>query len=155
MKHTLVFHIIGLSRKIQKQIGLKSKPLSLSYSQASTLLVIDSFQEVSQSQIAQNIHLEPASVVALIDELERLKLVKRQAAGGDRRKYHVVLTPNGGLKAKMIREKINTLDKLIKDQFPDEQIRNFTRVLEELNSLFEITKGGENEISGAKRHLAA
>lgn len=79
-KHTLVFHIIGFARKIQKIIGFKAPPLSLSYSEAAALLIItDSKKDINQTEIASRLHLEPASIVSLIDELEKLGLVKRVA----------------------------------------------------------------------------
>src|SRR3990170_1450477 len=132
MKHTFVFHIIGLARKIQKVIGFKSPPLSLSYSEASALLVIDSQKNISQREIAAKLHLEPASVVTLIDELEKLDLVKRQSPDGDRRKYHIVLTDDGKRKVRQIKKRIHQLEDALRGKLSQKEIASFFPILEKL-----------------------
>ena len=154
MKHTFVFHIIGLARKIQKVIGFKSPPLSLSYSEASALLVIDSQKNISQREIAAKLHLEPASVVTLIDELEKLDLVKRQSPDGDRRKYHIVLTDDGKRKVRQIKKRIHQLEDALRGKLSQKEIASFFPILEKLMAYLDDWKGGENEIPSTKRHLA-
>ena len=155
MKHTFVFHIIGLARKIQKVIGFKSPPLSLSYSEASALLVIDSQKNISQREIAAKLHLEPASVVTLIDELEKLDLVKRQSPDGDRRKYHIVLTDDGKRKVRQIKKRIHQLEDALRGKLSQKEIASFFPILEKLMAYLDDWKGGENEIPSTKRHLAS
>lgn len=154
MKHTFVFHIIGLARKIQKVIGFKSPPPSLSYSEASALLIIDSQKNISQREIAAKLHLEPASVVTLIDELEKLNLVKRQSPDGDRRKYYIVLTDDGKRKVRLIKKRINQLEKDLRSKLSEKEIASFFPILEKLMAYLDDWKGGEYEIPSAKRHLA-
>ena len=121
MTHTLVFHLIDLGKKLQK-IGFLNKPQSLSYSQAITLVVINSQIEISQAEIADKLNLKPASIVTLIDELEKLKLVKRQEVVNNRRKYQIILTKQGKLLAAEIAEQIKALENFLKNQLsPDEQ----------------------------------
>lgn len=115
MNHTLVFHLIDLGKKIQK-IGFLNKPLSLSYSQATTLVVIKSQREISQTEIAKKLHLKPASIVTLVDELEKLKLVKRQAIVNNRRKYQIILTREGQLLAEEVVKQIEGLENFLKNQ---------------------------------------
>ena len=155
MKHTLVFHIISLARKLQRTIGFKLPPFSLSYSQASALLFIDTYKDINQKEIALKLHLEPASVVTLIDELERLKLVKRQSPNGDRRKHHLVLTQQGKIKVRQIRNRTYKLDSLLANQLTTKEFHTLTATVGKLNAYLVSQKGGENEISGTKRSLAA
>ena len=155
-KHTLIFHTIGLARKIQKIIGFKSSPLSLSYSEAAALLIISDLQkDISQIEIASRLHLEPASIVSLIDKLEKLGLVKRVAPDVDRRKYHIVLTPEGEIKAKQIKNKTYELDNFLRKKISKGEIQTFYLVLEKLTAYLDEWKGGENEIPSTKRHLAS
>ena len=100
MKHSIVFHLIRLGKTIQKSTNFKSPPPALSYSQAAAILAIFLEDKMTQNDIATRLHLEPASVVTLIDELERLKLVKRELQNDDRRKYFIKLTQKGFEKAK-------------------------------------------------------
>ena len=154
MRHTLIFHTIGLSKKLQKIVGFRQSSFPLSYTQASALLVINSRKEINQREIAFHLHLEPASVVSLIDELERLKLVKRLSPNGDRRKYHIVLTEKGKMKLKEINNQIYKLDDYLKTKLSSEEIMTFFSTLEKLTAYLDGWKGGENEIPSTKRHLA-
>ncbi|MBI2327058.1 winged helix-turn-helix transcriptional regulator [Candidatus Curtissbacteria bacterium] len=155
MKHTLTFHSIGFAKKLDKVIGFKSSPLSLSYSQASAVLVSDSQKEISQREIASHLHLEPATVVTLIDELEKLKLVKRLHTNGDRRKYKVVLTNKGKSAARQIKNRTWRINNYLKSQLSKKEFEMFNKSLEKLTNALDKWKGGENEIPGTKRHLAA
>src|SRR3989344_1235691 len=141
MKHTFVFHIIGLARKIQKVIGFKSPPLSLSYSEASALLIIDSQENINQRELADKLHLEPASVVTLIDKLEKLNLVKRQSPNGDRRKYNIVLTDDGKRKVKLIKKRINQLEKDLRSRLSEKEVSSFFPTLEKLMTYLDDWQG--------------
>lgn len=155
MRHTLIFHIIKLSKKLQKVVGFKKNPLLLSHSQASALLVIDSQKEISQRELAHELHLEPASIVTLVDELEKLKLAQRGQINGDRRKYQITLTPKGKEKVKLIKNRIFKLDNYLKSKLSPKEIAIFDQAIEKLTAYLDDWRGGENEISSTKRHLAA
>lgn len=165
MKHTIVFHTINLAKRMRKAIGIKLGNPPFSYSQSSALLAIDSPKEISQREIATRLHLQPASVVSLIDELERLKLVVRKPISSDRRKYHILLTPQGKILATKIRREANQLENFLREKMGEEEAEKFFQSVEKVSSFIGEwqekisslvnTKGGENEIPGAKRPLAA
>jgi len=165
MKHTIVFHSINLAKKMRKAIGLKLGNPPFSYSQSSALLAIDSQKEISQREIASSLHLQPASVVSLIDELERLKLVLRKPTSFDRRKYNITLTPEGKILAGKIRREASQLENFLREKLGSNEAEKFFLTIGNISSYIDewqekvnttkTTKGGEYEISGAKRHLAA
>jgi len=154
IKHTFVFHIIGLAKKIQKVIGFKSPPFSLSYSEASALLTIDSQKDIHQREIASRLHLEPGSVVSLIDKLEKINLVKRESPDGDRRKYHIILTNIGKRKLRQIKSRAYQLDNALRNKLSEKEITSFFSTLEKIMAYLDDWKGGENEIPSTKRNLA-
>lgn len=143
MEHTLIFHSIDVAKRIQKVIDFKCPPLSLSHSQASALLVIDSQRETTQKELASKLRLEPATIVALIDELERLKLVKRATIDADRRKYNITLTTAGTDKIKQIKAKTNQLDNFLKDKLSNQELANLHSILSKLTIALSEWKGGE------------
>ena len=165
MKHTIVFHTINVAKKMRKAIGLKLGNPPFSYSQSSALLAIDSQKEISQREIATRLHLQPASVVSLIDELERLKLVIRKPTSFDRRKYNITLTPEGKTLACKIRLEASQLENFLREKLGSNKaekffltIENISLYIDEWQNKVETTKsakGGEYEIPGAKRHLAS
>lgn len=143
MKHTLIFHSIDVAKRIQKVIDFKSPPLSLSHSQASALLVIESQKEINQKELASKLRLEPATIVTLIDELERLKLVKRVTINDDRRKYHIALTPAGKNKAKQIKVKTIQLDSFLKNKLSNHELEILHSILTKLTVALGEWRGGE------------
>ena len=165
MIHTIVFHTINLAKKMRKAIGLKLGNPPFSYSQSSALLAIDSQKEISQREIASRLHLQPASVVPLIDELERLKLVLRKPTSSDRRKYNITLTPEGKTLAHKIRGEASQLENFLREKMGSKDAEKFFSTVERVSSYIDkwqeqvktikTKKGGENEIPGAKRHLAS
>src|SRR3990167_4743923 len=150
---------------MRKAIGLKLGNPPFSYSQSSALLAIDSQKETSQREIATRLHLQPASVVSLIDELERLKLVVRKQTSFDRRKYNIILTPGGKTLAYKIRREASQLENFLREQLGSSEAEKFFLTIENISSYIDqwqekvtttkSAKGGEYEIPGAKRHLAS
>ena len=165
MKHTIVFHTINVAKKMRKAIGLKLGNPPFSYSQSSALLAIDSQKEISQREIASRLHLQPASVVSLIDELERLKLVIRKPTSLDRRKYNITLTPEGKTLAGKIRREASQLENFLREKLGSNDAEKFFLTIENISLYIDqwhervnntkSAKGGEYEIPGAKRHLAS
>lgn len=163
MKHTLVFHFLGTSKRLQKAVGFSSQPRPLSYSQAATLLVIPSQKEISQAEIAKHLQLEPASIVTLIDELEKLNLVKRNATPNNRRKYRIDLTEAGKLQVKTIRKQANEIEKLVHSILKPKEAERIFEITEKINLALDTwqgtqkqKRGGVNEerLSNTNRHLA-
>lgn len=145
MKHTIVFHTIDTARKIQKLIDFKDQPISLSYSEASALLIIDSTTELSQKKLSLMLNLEPASIVTLIDQLEKSKLVRRQATNSDRRKYHIVLTLKGKTKVAQIEKKSLLLDNFLSSKLKETPARNLHITLSHINSYLNEWKTSDSE----------
>lgn len=143
IKHTLLFHTVSLGRKFQKCLDFSLSPVPLSYSQSSTLLLINSKREISQKQISQTLNLEPATVVTVIDDLEDLGLVKRESANGDRRKYQVILTREGRLLMGAINARTARLEKFLKQKLSKKETRFFYLTLNKLDQSLNEWKGGE------------
>lgn len=137
MEHTLAFHLIKTSRQLQNVIGFKSTSVALSSSEASALLIIDSQKEISQIEIALKLHLKPASVVSLVDELEKLKLVSRSTIKKDRRKYQIQLTEKGVEQVKEIRKLANKLESFIRSKLSKEEVTTLFLALEKISNTLE------------------
>lgn len=144
--HTLVFHLIGVSRKLQKALGYASHPIPLT--QARALLVVESQNDISQQEIAQTLQLEPASIVTLIDELERLKLVKRRTPPGNRRKYHIELTKEGKKIAKLTRKRASELEKFIGSKLKAGNKNAIFNFLNDLNGILDNWQLTKNKKGG-------
>ncbi len=146
MNHTIVFHLIKTAKRLQNTLGLKSEELDLSPSEASALLIIDFQKNTNQIDIALKLHLKPASIVSLIDELEKLKLVTRRTPKDDRRKYQIKLTDKGKQEVKKIREQTNKLEEIIRKKLTAiEKLSEDPRLEEEMASHKNHGKEVKNE----------
>lgn len=141
MKHSLVFHLIRLGKTVQKSTNFKASPISLSYSQAAAVMAIFLEKEMSQKEIATRLHLEPASVVTLVDELVKLGLVRRESPDGDRRKYHIKLTEKGVKNAGLIRQKVLALDQKIAKVLKTQQTKAFAKTIDQITDYLKQMKG--------------
>lgn len=152
MQHTFVFHTINLAKRLQKIIGFKSPDLLLSYSEATTLLIINFQNEISQKDIAQKLNLAPASVVSLMDKLEKSGLVKRVISNNDRRKHQIILTNQGQSTLKKIQNKTYQLDEFLKNNLTSQEFVSFYKILGKLTKLISLQKEvKKDEISNANR----
>lgn len=134
MTHSLVFHISSTAKKIQKSMEYQTRFGQLSFTEASTLLIIKQQKEVFQNEIATRLYLEPASVVSVIDELEKLELVERKSQAEDRRKYKIVLTQKGEEAVQEVRKQMKKLNDFIKKQISIEEYQLMQEALTKIDS---------------------
>ncbi len=71
------------------------QPSDLTHSQLRALLVLDRADEVTAGELAKSADLNPASVTAMLDQLESKRIVQRRRVDRDRRVCMVSLTDEG------------------------------------------------------------
>ena len=84
------------SRSWRQAVDRRLKDLGVSQASWMTIAIAaKARQPLSQSELADRLAVEGATMVAMIDRLVKAGLVTRQASTTDRRIKHVVLTPAG------------------------------------------------------------
>ncbi len=71
------------------------QPSDLTHSQLRALVVLDQADEVTAGELAKSADLNPASVTAMLDQLESKGIVQRRRVERDRRVCMVSLTDKG------------------------------------------------------------
>ena len=71
------------------------EPLGLRRRHYAALGLLEAAAPLSQQELANRIPLDRASVVLVVDDLERLGFAERRPDPTDRRAYNIVLTPPG------------------------------------------------------------
>ena len=71
------------------------QPSDLTQSQLRALVVLDRANEVTAGELAKSADLNPASVTAMLDQLEAKGIVERRRADRDRRVCMISLTDKG------------------------------------------------------------
>lgn len=72
-----------------------SRPGELTFAQLRTIAALGRGREMSAGQLARSAELTPATVTAILDQLEDANIVERRRSTEDRRVCNVVLTPEG------------------------------------------------------------
>lgn len=84
-----------VSRKIRTQFDSRVREKGLTLARARTLLNLARGEAANQKALAEELEIETATLVRLIDGLEAQGLIERREVEGDRRAKQVVLTPEG------------------------------------------------------------
>lgn len=83
------------SRKIRTLFDARVRERGLTLARARTLLRIARCEAANQKELANELEIETATLVRLIDGLEVQGLIERHGVEGDRRAKQVVLTSDG------------------------------------------------------------
>ena len=83
----------AIGRRLQK--NFKQAGIEITIEQWSVLYHLWKEDGMSQQQLCDATFRDKPSITRLVDNLEKLKLVKRNASKEDRRKNLIVLTPEG------------------------------------------------------------
>ncbi len=111
----------------------------LTNAQLRALLILDQHDEVTAGELAKSADLNPASVTAMLDQLESRGIIERQRAHDDRRVCMVSLTPAGREVVKERRAAWHAMWEQRLGQFSDHELmaalsvlRTMTKVIDEL-----------------------
>jgi DNA-binding MarR family transcriptional regulator len=86
---------MSAARAVREAYDTRFAPLDLNLTQASILAYVQQFGPVSQTKIADHLHLGRAVIGATIDRLQLRGLVERLPDADDRRVWRVRLSPAG------------------------------------------------------------
>ena len=110
---------------------------SLSHGHLRALFVLTAEHEATAGRLAREAELNPASVTAMVDQLEARGLVERRRDDHDRRVCWISLTDAGRLE---VAEKEARWSRRLAEAFadtPDTDLETASRVLERLAAVFE------------------
>jgi DNA-binding MarR family transcriptional regulator len=91
----LAFMLAQMGAHGAKQFAEKLAALSLTPLQARFLRGMGDASGLSQREAADKLGMHTSQLVAIVDEMESLGLVTREANAGDRRTYALHITPKG------------------------------------------------------------
>ncbi|MBN9888182.1 MarR family winged helix-turn-helix transcriptional regulator [Salipiger abyssi] len=80
---------------VREDMARTLEPFGLRMTSFSALAIIVENPNISQSRLAEALHIERSNVVVLVDELESADLISRNRVEGDRRQYALRATTHG------------------------------------------------------------
>ncbi|KAA9366203.1 MULTISPECIES: MarR family winged helix-turn-helix transcriptional regulator [Ochrobactrum] len=84
-----------VNRRLRTLFDARVKERGLTLARARTLLTLIEQEGLYQKELAEVLEIENATMVRLIDGLERQAFVERQAVEGDRRAKRIMMTEQG------------------------------------------------------------
>jgi DNA-binding MarR family transcriptional regulator len=89
------FQLSSLGHAVAAQFSARLAPLELEPRQFALMRRVAIHEGGSQQAMGERLGIPPSRMVALVDELERRKLLERQPSPSDRRAHALHLTPAG------------------------------------------------------------
>ena len=86
-------HLLGAERRLRSRDHQRTGELT--YGQIRALAALGRDHEMTAGNLAKSADLNPATITAMLDQLEAANIVQRQRGTADRRVCNVSLTPDG------------------------------------------------------------
>src|SRR5262245_55267060 len=93
LARALTATFFGVVQRITRQSARKAAEWDMSVAQVRALYALR--EPLSMRELAERLYLDPSNLTALVDRLEALGLVERQADPDDRRVKRLVITSKG------------------------------------------------------------
>ena len=95
LSNQLCFPLYAASRKVIKLYTPILEPLSLTYTQYITLLVLWENDKITVKELGQRLFLDSGTLTPLLKKLENQNLIMRQRMPEDERNVAIILTEKG------------------------------------------------------------
>lgn len=126
------------SRSWRQAVDRRLKYLGVSQASWMTIAIAAKADSpLSQSELADRLGVEGATMVAMVDRLVKAGLVVRQASATDRRIKRVVLTPAGLAVYEKVKTEADTLRKQLLAKMDGKKLLVATDLLERLRGIIE------------------
>src|SRR5262245_45599794 len=144
--------LLGADRRLRGRDLRQGNALTHAHFRA--LFTLTDQPELTAGALARAAELNPASVTAMVDQLEARGLVARRPDDQDRRVCWISLTPDG---QRQVNELRRTWHAMLRHGFadiPDDDIMTAVRVIHRMADLMELVVQPE-EAGGLKDHVKA
>lgn len=98
----------------------------------SLLLLVSRNPGAAQIELARALSIDKASIVAVIDRLEKAQLLERRRSTVDRRRQGLFLTPAGARKVALLRSRMQEHQQRFLDRMTPTEARTLIRLLKRL-----------------------
>ena len=144
MAETFTRSLASVSRQWKRRLDAQFRHLGLSQARWGVILELSRHEDATQIELARVLGIEGATLVRLLDGLERMGFVERHPSAEDRRAKKLVLTEP----AMRILERMKSIaasSRLeVLEDIPADDLRTATRVLAQIASRLEKMGNDEN-----------
>lgn len=128
-------HLLGAERRLRGRDH--SRPGELTYGQLRCIAALGKEPELTAGQLARSADLTPATVTAILDQLEQAQIVQRHRSTTDRRVCNVSLTDEGWTLLERALSDFHALWTERLAEFSDAELATAGRVMERVGSILD------------------
>ncbi len=143
LAETFTRALATVSRQWKRRLDAQFRHLGLSQARWSVILELSRQEDATQIELARALGIEGATLVRLLDGLEKMGLVERHPSAEDRRAKKLVLTEPGMMLLEKMKSIAATNRLKILEEIQADDLRAATRVLARIASRLE--KMGDDE----------
>ncbi|RCS23637.1 MarR family transcriptional regulator [Phyllobacterium salinisoli] len=129
LRSEMVDALSKVSRKLRTLFDGRVKEQGLTLARARILLVLNNQEGLYQKELAEVLEIENATMVRLLDGLEKQNFIERRAVEGDRRAKQIVMTRAGREQAELVVKLAENVRHDLLDSVSDDDLAATVRVL--------------------------
>lgn len=122
-----------VNRRLRTVFDARVKERGLTLARARTLLALIEQEGLYQKELAETLEIENATMVRLLDGLERQSFIERQTVEGDRRAKRVVMTEEGKILAGQVEKLAGDVREDLLEGVTDEELSVALNVLRKMS----------------------
>jgi len=122
-----------VNRRLRTVFDARVKERGLTLARARTLLALMEQEGLYQKELAEALEIENATMVRLLDGLERQSFIERQTVQGDRRAKRVVMTAEGKVLAEQVVKLAGDVREDLLEGVSDEELNVALKVLRKMS----------------------
>ncbi len=122
-----------VNRRLRTVFDARVKERGLTLARARTLLALMEQEGLYQKELAEALEIENATMVRLLDGLERQSFIERQTVQGDRRAKRVVMTAEGKILAEQVVKLAGDVREDLLEGVSDEELSVALNVLRKMS----------------------
>ncbi|SPL66401.1 Transcriptional regulator, MarR family [Ochrobactrum soli] len=122
-----------VNRRLRTVFDARVKERGLTLARARTLLALIEQEGLYQKELAETLEIENATMVRLLDGLERQSFIERQTVEGDRRAKRVVMTEEGKILAEQVEKLAGDVREDLLEGVTDEELSVALNVLRKMS----------------------
>jgi len=145
LRSEIIEAMTTVSRKIRTLFDARVRENGLTLARARTLLRIARGGAANQKELAEELEIETATLVRLIDGLEVQGLIERRNVEGDRRAKHAVLTREGTALANVVDGMVQQIRREVLSGIGDADLKVVHAVMKRMTDNLEAAASGPAE----------
>ena len=137
LSEVLGFHVRRLHKRMTRRFAEGVGDTGARPGAFTALAFISANPGVSQTELAREMGFDKATIVALIDSLERLGWAVRERASSDRRRHCLGLTRAGETALKRLLQTVNVVEAPVRAALSSAELRRLVELLDRANEALE------------------